>query len=304
MNWIFKAFVQKTISFFPLSHRLNYLLQRCFTVGRELPESIVLDRLAHAKNHLQSFEIQRNLSIDEADIWEIGTGWYPIVPIACYLAGAQSIVTTDVRKLYTNASVNQTIRALLRLHDEDRLSDMIPNIQSSRVDILRTILGENTIDKKFKHMNISVIVDDSNAYQIPSASKNLIISNNTLQFFHVDHLPLLFSEFRRIAKPGAVFSIAIDLTDEFAHADSTISQFNFLKFSKWQWQMITCHLNATNRLRFSDYRRFFQAFDQVNEKSTFSQPSDLANFYIHPSFSHYSQSDLLTKHVHFTAIRP
>lgn len=59
-KWILKAIVQKTISFLPFKHRINYFFQKHITKGVNLGDEYFYDRLEHARQHLQNyFEFSR-----------------------------------------------------------------------------------------------------------------------------------------------------------------------------------------------------------------------------------------------------
>ena len=69
--------------------------------------------------------------------------------------------------------------------------------------------------------------------------------------------------------PDAVMSHTISLDDQYASYDSGITQFNFLRFPDWAWRCLNNPIIPLNRLRISDYRRFFSesGFQVVDETS-------------------------------------
>ena len=78
--WILKAIVQKVISFLPFSHKVNYLFQKFVTRGIRLTDELFIDKLTHFRNHYHYYLKYRD-KIEGKAILEIGTGWYPIIPI-------------------------------------------------------------------------------------------------------------------------------------------------------------------------------------------------------------------------------
>lgn len=303
MNWTIKAITQKVISILPFSNQINFLFQRYLTVGKDLPASFLVDRINHANTHLESFMKLSPIPIEQVSILEIGTGWYPIVPIVCFLSGSNDIVTADIRKLYSRQSVNQTIRAFLTLYYNNSLVELIPTIQLNRVAVLELALKEKNVSKKLKLLQISTTLCKHNNYTIGSGSKDLIISNNTFQCVKKDQLNKLLSEVCRMGKPNSVMCVAIDLTDEFSHFDRSISNYNFLKFSETQWRLISNRLNSPNRLRYSDYqKRISLHFRIVNENLIQGEAQELECIQVHKMFSGYPISDLLVKHVYFVCL--
>ena len=53
--WILKALIQKTISFLPYNHSVNFLFQKYVTKGVRLTDELFEDKLIHCSNHLKDF---------------------------------------------------------------------------------------------------------------------------------------------------------------------------------------------------------------------------------------------------------
>src|SRR3546814_1228670 len=94
MHWRVKGIIQKVLGTIPGGAMLHFHLQRRFgglrSFEREL--SVKVDDWAIMARHL------RNAGVDFSRMrgFEIGTGWYPTFPFACYLAGARKITTCDL----------------------------------------------------------------------------------------------------------------------------------------------------------------------------------------------------------------
>ncbi len=86
-KWILKAIVQKTISFLPFKHQINFLFQKYVTKGVYLSDEYFEDRLIHAANHLKGSKKLSGNTVPDKTL-ELGTGWYPVVPIVFYLCGS------------------------------------------------------------------------------------------------------------------------------------------------------------------------------------------------------------------------
>ena len=58
---------------------------------------------------------------------------------------------------------------------------------------------------------------------------------------------------------AAVYSMChfIDMSDHFAHFDSKITEYNFLKFNKNTWSIIDNSIQPQNRMRFVDYKAMY-----------------------------------------------
>jgi len=302
MTWLYKALIQKFISFLPYSHRINYLLQRYLTVGKELHHSFVIDKLNHAQKHIKSFAEFGNTSLEKAKILEIGTGWYPIVPIVFYLSGSNNIETTDIRKLYCKKSIDQALRSIIKLFNENSIRELIPKYQEDRIETLKLALNQKRIHSKFDLLKIKSTIYKSSDYAISSKSKDFIVSNNTIQYIKKTDMIPLFSELARIGESGSVLSLAIDFTDEFSHFDRSISNFNFLKFSERKWKRITWRSYSVNRLRYTDIKKHIvNHFHLRSEEIINGKTQELEEVSIHKQFSQYNTEELLVKHVHIVA---
>ena len=118
--WVLKAIIQKTISFLPFSNSINYLFQKYVTKGVYLTDSYFYDKLKHASEHIDSYKKHTGIEVAETSI-EIGTGWYPVVPIALFLCGAQKIYSIDISSLTSRERIVTTIdRKSTRLNSSHR----------------------------------------------------------------------------------------------------------------------------------------------------------------------------------------
>ncbi len=110
MNWKVKAVVQKAVSYMPYKKRINYMMQKYITKGVHLSDEYFLDRLTHASHHIQAF---KKWTASEVDIprttFELGSGWYPVVPLSMYLCGAENISTIDIDMHTSKEKINTTI---------------------------------------------------------------------------------------------------------------------------------------------------------------------------------------------------
>jgi hypothetical protein len=106
-NWILKAVVQKGVSFLPGSHKINYFFQRHVTRGLVLNDDLFTDRLTHCRDHLDSY--YKYNGKPGFVCHELGTGWFPIVPLGFWLCGASEIHTLDLSPLIRQENLNKTL---------------------------------------------------------------------------------------------------------------------------------------------------------------------------------------------------
>ena len=105
----------------PNSNRLNFIFQKYVTKGVQLTEYYFEDRLIHAKKHIESYD--KNASRKMSTTLEIGTGWYPVVPISLFLQGAEQINTVDISSLTNKENVLTTIQFFIDYHEKGKLAD-------------------------------------------------------------------------------------------------------------------------------------------------------------------------------------
>jgi hypothetical protein len=95
----------------------------------------------------------------------------------------------------------------------------------------------------------------------------------------------------------------VDMSDEYSYFDSSITAFNFLRFSDRAWRLINNPLIPLNRLRVSDFRECFReaGFTVVEEVVKWGNPVALSRIRLAPRFARCDPSDLLVLKAWFVA---
>lgn len=301
-SWIAKAFVQKLISFLPFKYRTNFFFQKHITRGVELTDLYFNDRLIHARNHLKYYTELTGSKIPSKTL-ELGTGWYPVIPIYFFLKGVNSIYTIDIsRHIKRNFSqltikmfLNDIQNGLLSAEKEGFIPERIEKlkgISESKEDQNRNILNEIGIVQVVKDVRVNSFSDEY---------FDLIHSNNTFEHINPKELKQILLEFLRIMKRGGAMSHFIDMTDHFAHFDKSITVYNFLKYSAKQWRIIDNSIQPQNRLRVKDYKDLYNELGidfritEIREGSVV----DLERVKLHGYYSSYSPIDMAMSHCQF-----
>jgi hypothetical protein len=299
MKWIAKAIVQKIISGMPFSHEINYFFQKYITGGVFLSDEYFEDRLTHCANHYQYF--QKYNPTSAFTHLEIGTGWYPIVPLGMFLYGAQRSITIDLHRL-TNAQ--RTVLAIQKFREyylNGKLEKFLPGIQNERIQIL--LKEANDYSTKDFHdllrkFNIKYMVMDVRDILLEEKSIDLITSNNTFEHIEPSILPEILQKLKYLCKKGGVMSHFIDLSDHYAHMDKSITIYNFLKFSDSQWKWINNSVQPMNRLRIYEYEALYQKAEiPITER--IDRPPDLESYRkvkVHSRFSNYPETENAVSH--------
>ncbi|MCK5823479.1 MAG: class I SAM-dependent methyltransferase [Bacteroidales bacterium] len=253
--WIVKAVVQKIISFLPRSQKINYLFQKYITKGVVLTDEYFIDRLLHAQKHVDFFR-KYSTTKNNFNSFELGTGWYPVIPIYMFLSGADKIYSVDINNLVSEENLKQTIAKYYKFYKHGELNKYLNIIDKDRVNILFDCYHKQekfSLKQLLNLLNINFIVGDARKLPLQSLSIDLITSNNTFEHIYPEILINILKEFNRVLKQGAIMSHFIDMSDHFAHLDKKISIYNFLKFSDKQWSLIDNSVQPQNRLRITQY---------------------------------------------------
>jgi hypothetical protein len=302
-KWILKAIAQKAVSYLPAAHHINYLVHKYITKGRELPEDFFADRLSHFTNHYRYMKQFHAGASPALNVLELGTGWHPIVPIAFFLSGHTDIITIDIRPQLFPEMIEQTLNWFIRYADEGKLQKFVPDFLPEKVETLRKVLPKLAAQKAgetMEQLNIQTWHVDARNLPLPDNSRDLIVSNNVLQDIPSFILEGIFKEFKRIAKPDAVQSHFIDMTDQFSHSDTSITNFNYLQFPETTWKLLTNSLQAQNRERIPFYRNLYlnTGLKIVAEENNHGNLTDVKKVKLDPKFQAIPLEDVAVLHTH------
>ncbi|MCP9236154.1 class I SAM-dependent methyltransferase [Lewinella sp. JB7] len=300
-NWLLKAAVQKTISYLPFKERVNFFFQKYITRGVDLTDEHFGYKLDAARDHVRYFRKYGQTPAAQARVLELGTGWYPIVPAALFLVGFERIVSVDIRNWMTAERQVIALRKLLAYHDDGRLATYLPGVLTDRLTVLRELCKTPeslTVDQISSRIRLDARVMDATRLDFPDDHFDLICSNNTFEHVYPKVLARILGEFKRVVKPNGVMSHFVDLSDHFAHLDSSINIYNFLRFSHRQWAMLDNSIQPQNRLRWPDYLAMYAALGiPVREQEV--RPGNLANLRsvpVHADIGPYPDEELAISH--------
>ncbi|MCH8330667.1 MAG: hypothetical protein IH946_04690 [Bacteroidetes bacterium] len=292
--WVIKAVTQKVISFLPFSHSINRFFQRYVSKGLILTEQLFEDKLNHCREHFDHFK--KFGEQQELRVLEIGTGWYPVVPIGMYLYGAESIMSVDIEGLLKRNNVWHTIAMFIQWADKGILARSFGEYDKERLEYLR----------QMKHDDLTVILDELKIdYVVGDIMKNnsdfkasLIISNNTFEHINPNKLVGILNEFRRRAIPGAIMSHAIDMSDHFSHLDKSISEYNFLRFSDNAWKWVDNSIQPQNRMRVNEFKAVYDdvGLPIIHETRIEGNRSAMNSIKLDGRFSKYDPEDVAVIH--------
>jgi hypothetical protein len=251
MNWRIKGIVQKALSRAPGGTRINDLLQRTTGGLRNIDATVdskVVDDWFVLARQLQELNVQ----ISDAALVEVGTGWFPVLPLCFALAGARTCHTFDVTR-HLNERLTRRAIARLEIH--------LPRIAD--------VAGDSIEQVRRRYEHVSGAPDVSTAleragvrYHAPadaartgldSRSVDAVFSNSVLEHVPSRGIAAILGETARIVKSTGVSLHCVNCGDHYAYFDRAITPINYLKYSDRQWRRWNNQLLYQNRLRPVDF---------------------------------------------------
>lgn len=193
-------------------------------------------------------------SVKGATVMEIGTGWFPTIPILQCLGGARQVYMTDLNRHMDDVSFASTLDFLnSSLPQEPRLS-AIGGVK----DLPLTYLAPFRLD------------------DIPDGSIDLVTSRTVLEHIPPVQLSQLLTDLRPKLSPDACMVHLVDHSDHLEHRDKSISKVNFLTWSDRRHAIVNwLTREGENRLRHDHYLDLFQAtgYDVIAQQAEVHEPT-------------------------------
>jgi hypothetical protein len=305
-HWLLKAAAQGAIAAAPMGDRLDRAARVHVTRSLTLGEQAFATKLRQCRRHIGRVRALRATRFRPRAL-ELGTGWYPIVPIGLWLCGAERVTTIDKNPLLEPERVRHTVRLYERAIRTGALDRLLPGAWAGRVAALRDAaawIDEEEPEALLARLGVDVIVGDARETGLDDGSIDLVVSNNTFEHVPPDVLLDILREFRRISAPRAVMSHFVDMADHYAYFDRRLSQYHYLRFSNRAWRLLNGGIQYQSRLRISDYRDLHAAagFTVVDEEHGQALPQDLDRVPLAERFRAYPREDLLVLRAWITAV--
>ena len=306
MNWRAKGLIQQVLSRVPGGQRLNSLLQQRLgglkNVSSNVDTKVRADWLVLV-DHLQRL----SWPLEGCRYVEIGTGWYPTLPVCFHLVGAATCHTYDLSRL-ADAELTKRMLARLAVHLEQI---------SAKTGVSQELLQERLVRLQqaadFNEFCSRAGIEyhapaDATVTTLPAGSVDVVFSNSVLEHVTKDALDGLMHETRRILRPGGLAVHSVNCGDHYAYFDRTVSPINYLRYTESHWKLWNNDLQYQNRLRPDDFLASAQrAGLELVLNMQRPRPELLAKFEslrIAPEFRHYSREQLCTTSVDFVGRAP
>jgi hypothetical protein len=295
-RWIVKAVVQKGISWLPGAQRVNYLFQDRITKGTRLHDTYVGQQFDWVALHVGALR-RHGGTLRGARVVELGSGWFPFVPLSLMVGGADLVSMVDLEDLGRPELLLRTMDAVIAAAGDGRLAAATGEVMDDRVDRLvdaRDRLAGGA-DRLGVLDSLGVQVRPGDARRLELAEPpDLICSNTVLEHIPPPILEGILARFRDVAVPGTVMSHLVDLCDHYAYFDADASVYQFLRFSDRAWGLIDNSLQPMNRLRASEYRAMYErlGIPVTEEHLTADDPLQLVGEPLAPRFKAMDPADV------------
>lgn len=237
---------------------------------------------------------------------EIGSGWYPTLPVCFHLAGAARCLTYDIE-----AHMDQT-SALAMV---DRLGTHLERIAEFGRRPLAEVQAAHarlSAAKSAGELLALAGIDyrapaDAASSGLPDQSVDVVFSNSVLEHVTPTDLERLMQECRRVLRVGGVALHSVNCGDHYAYFDRAITPINYLRYSESEWSRWNNGIQYQNRLRPVDFVASAQraGFEMVvvKQRPRFDLFDRMPESEIAPEFRHYDRAQLCTTSVDFVVRR-
>jgi SAM-dependent methyltransferase len=250
VHWRIKGILQKTLSAVPGGVGINDSLQRLAGARRDLS--------AHFKMKVEDWEVPSNHSVTHGSgiggqhIFEIGSGWYPVLPLCYHLAGAHAIHTFDLNRHLSPATTLAALRGLEANLDRIASGSRLPPREiETRYRRLRDATSPESV---LTTAGITYHAPaDATRSRLPDASVDQVISNSVLEHVPGPVIAAMMAESVRVLRPGGLAIHSANCADHYAYFDRKITFLNYLQFTEAQWAFWNNSLLYQNRMRPSQF---------------------------------------------------
>jgi SAM-dependent methyltransferase len=251
MNWRVKGVVQGVLSRLPGGGAMNNCLQTTLGNLRDFDANVdakvVDDWLVLVENMHELGVRPENL-----DFVEVGTGWYPALPICFWLAGARSCRTFDVTR---HLNPKMTFRMLGRLeHHLPAIADASSRPLAEVEAAYALLRNAKTLEELLRAARIEYLAPhDAADSGLPDSSVDVVFSNSVMEHVPADAILRIMRETRRILRSGGLAIHSVNCGDHYAYFDRGITACNYLTYPEQQWSKWNNRLLYQNRLRPRDF---------------------------------------------------
>lgn len=235
MSWQLELIRHTVATRIPFGHQLRRIKRRAF--GYPPSPSNVRSTIDNFR-HMQAVLAGMGRSFDGATVLEIGSGWFPTIPILLTVtAGAERVIMTDLNVHMDAVTFRTTIRFLQNQFPDDSRFQNIESVTDLPIEYLAPFDERNVKD----------------------GSLDYVVSRTVLEHIPPHDLENLLAALRRKLKPNGLMVHIIDNSDHLEHSDKKLSKVNFLTWSDRKHALFNrLQQGGENRLRHHEYPALFR----------------------------------------------
>lgn len=252
-RWLLKAAAQGVLARLPYRQWWNYQVQRHLTRSLRPNRADLNTRLRSARKHIRYYLAGAETDTPPAVALELGTGWFPLLPIALYLAGVGQVYTVDIQNLLRPGYFFAMLR-LLASYSLTELTDQLEYVQPERhATLWAAARASQSIPAVLARLGVRPLVGAMPTLPLADESVDWIVSHTTLEHIAPADLTDIFATFRRVIAPGGLMIHMVDTGDHYAAVDPAITPYNYLQFDDRTWRWFNNALLYQNRLTQVEY---------------------------------------------------
>ena len=188
-------------------------------------------------------------SLKGKHVLELGTGWFPVIPLMLRLGGASRVYLTDIERLLDHETI---LVALIFFCTKNKTWHKNSKLMSDGLSIYLNVPPNLSFDELLRWFQFTYICPFEASKELLSV--DCIVSHTVLEHIPEHVLKKIFHDTKNLLRPGGLHSHGIDHTDHRANVDPRLGRVDFLRYSDWMWRLFCIHaLDYTNRLRHSRY---------------------------------------------------
>ena len=226
---------------------------------------------------------------------EIGTGWYPTLPVCFQLAGAASVTSFDLKR-HVNARLTKRMWRALETHLPTIAEASGRTLEEVRVDYMRQLPFDYRAPA------------DATATSLPDESVDVVFSNSVLEHVPRRVIGLMMKEAYRVLRPGGLSIHSVNCGDHYAYFDRQITFMNYYQFAEKDWHFWNNDLQYQNRMRPQD---FIELSEQAGLRTVLAKHIPrpellrrLPSLTLAAEFQHYPPEQLCCTSVDFVGQKP
>lgn len=248
MHWRIKGLLQKTLGVLPYGEPLHYHLQRSFGGIRNPRREMALkiDDWELMAKQLRTVGAE----IPGARLLEVGSGWYPALPLACYLGGAARVYTCDLNRLLKPELMRLCIEMLGNELPRIAIACQVPlaEVQTRYRSVLAAADARDPAELSDGVIQYRAPADATDP-GLDDGAVDILFSNSVLEHVPPDAIDRLHRASLRLLRPGGWIYHSVNCGDHYAYADPKVHQLNYLQFSNRRWAFWNSRFLYQNRLR-------------------------------------------------------